>query len=129
MDCDTLLLVSIICGAATLLLPRTRRWWVRPWLKRAKGNLELINYELNEDPERYKSFLRMDKETFEDLLTRLGAKITKQETFYRNPISARDRLIIALRFLATGESIFFYRTLGVVFNILLISIIYYLSAL
>ncbi|KAJ8912482.1 hypothetical protein NQ315_014582 [Exocentrus adspersus] len=42
--------------------------------------------------------------TFEELLTRIGPNITKEETFYRDPISARDRLIITLRFLATGES-------------------------
>uniref|UniRef100_A0AAV2LWN7 Transposase Helix-turn-helix domain-containing protein n=1 Tax=Knipowitschia caucasica TaxID=637954 RepID=A0AAV2LWN7_KNICA len=46
---------------------------------------------------------------FDDLLTRIGARITYQDTNYRRSIPAEERLSICLRFLATGDS---YRTIA-----------------
>ena len=46
---------------------------------------------------------RMSPERFEHLLQLVGPKITKQNTQFRTAISAEERLIVTLRFLASGE--------------------------
>ncbi|KAF4115421.1 hypothetical protein G5714_002910 [Onychostoma macrolepis] len=52
----------------------------------------------------FENLFRMDVEDFNHLLELMTPYITKQSTQLRQPISARDRLSIALRYLATGES-------------------------
>jgi hypothetical protein len=92
-----------------------RRWWVRPWLlRREKGNLHLVNQEFKEDQDQFKTFLRMDERCFELLLNLIEARIAKQDTLKRHAISARDKLIITLRFLATCET---YRSLMYSFRV------------
>ena len=58
--------------------------------------------ELQGEPMDFRIFLRMDSDTFEDLLTLVTPLIQRQKTIMREPVSARDRLSITLRYLATG---------------------------
>ena len=46
----------------------------------------------------------MTPDRFDHLLSLIKESITKKETRFRKPISAKERLSITLRFLATGES-------------------------
>ena len=46
----------------------------------------------------------MSPATFDNLLSRVGPSITKQSTRLRKPISAGERLAVALRYLVTGDS-------------------------
>ncbi|KAB0804674.1 hypothetical protein PPYR_01644, partial [Photinus pyralis] len=85
---------------------KKRQWWVKPWLGKGKGNLKLRR-ELLEDKKSFKNFLRMDETTFNDLLKKITPKIEKQ-WYTRECASAEIKLIITLRYLATGES---YRSL------------------
>lgn len=62
----------------------------------------------------YKNFLRMDEETFEELLALVSRIIAKQDTHLRASISASERLAVTLRFLATGDS---YKSLSGLFRI------------
>jgi len=58
--------------------------------------------ELEEhNPDNYKNYLRMDSKDFQFLLDLIGPKISKQDTVMRAAISAEERLIATLRFLAT----------------------------
>lgn len=56
-----------------------------------------------EDQKSCKNFLRMDDQAFNKLLKKVENRIRK-ETFTRECISPREKLIITLRYLATGES-------------------------
>ncbi|KAJ8932069.1 hypothetical protein NQ314_014971 [Rhamnusium bicolor] len=88
---------------ATLLLKdrRKRQWWVKPWLKRKRSNIDLPQEFIDGgDFKSYQNFLRK-------LLNKLRSRISKG-SIYRECISAREKLIITLRYLATGES---YRSL------------------
>lgn len=94
---------------------KPRRWWVRPWIDQNRGNLDLVHNEfMSTDPEQFQTFLRMNKETFDKLLTLILPIIKKQDTLMRNSLSARDKLTITLRFLATGET---YRSLMYSFRV------------
>uniref|UniRef100_A0A1Y1M993 Transposase Helix-turn-helix domain-containing protein n=1 Tax=Photinus pyralis TaxID=7054 RepID=A0A1Y1M993_PHOPY len=119
MDVEEIVLITLIIGAsAALLLNRKRRWWVRPWIEQretnSQGNSNLLHNELAVlDKENYKNFIRMDEDTFNDLLKLIENDIQKQDTKFRNAISAKDRLSVTLRYLATGES---YKSLSFSFR-------------
>lgn len=86
---------------------RRRRVWVRPWIERrgVKGIHEnLIKEIVTEDQKSYINYLRMDSNTFEYILSKVSPFIKRQDTHLRNSISVQDRLMVTLRFLATGES-------------------------
>lgn len=109
---------ALLIGAVLLLKKRrTRKWWIKPWLNRKRGqrgNIELTNEFIEGgDLKSYQNFLRMDEGTFNKLLEKIRPSITKH-SIYRECISAKDKLIITLRYLATGES---YRSLMYSFRI------------
>ncbi|XP_057302741.1 uncharacterized protein LOC130636907 [Hydractinia symbiolongicarpus] len=84
-----------------------KRFWVRPWLldRQTKGACNSILSELRlQDTEHFRYYLRMNTETFVELLEKVRPYITKQTTSCRKPISAEEKLSVTLRFLATGES-------------------------
>lgn len=56
------------------------------------------------DDELFFRYHRMTPARFEHLLSLVEDQITKKRTNFREPISARERLSVTLRFLATGES-------------------------
>ncbi|XP_069802778.1 uncharacterized protein [Dendropsophus ebraccatus] len=55
-------------------------------------------------PEKFKNFCRMTVDLFDKLLHLVRADLTFQNTAMRRTICAEERLLITLRFLATGES-------------------------
>ncbi|CAN2391356.1 nuclease activity, partial [Pristimantis euphronides] len=60
--------------------------------------------DLRRYPEKFMSFCRLPIPAFDNLLAVLREDITYRNTFMRDAISAGERLLITLRFLATGES-------------------------
>ena len=66
--------------------------WVKPWLlKRQKhGAFEaILNGFWREDPTEFKQFIRMDSETFDELLGLVEHSIYKQNTTMRDAIEPR----------------------------------------
>ena len=83
-----------------------RRIWTRPWILRRKiygAHHALIEELRNEDPKGLKNFLRMDLQTFEELLHMVTPLIQKKDTRLRDSIPPAERLSLTLRFLATGN--------------------------
>lgn len=61
---------------------------------KGRGILNMLNEELlPEDPMAYKNFLRMNNASFEKLLGLVYNKIKKQDTQFRECISARCRFV------------------------------------
>ncbi|KAB0800063.1 hypothetical protein PPYR_07943 [Photinus pyralis] len=119
MDLDKNLLLSAaviaISAASTTVLKlqskekkkRNRRIWVRSWVGRrdSKGIMNLVTNELlTEDPLAFKNYLRMSNTSLLKLLGKVENLISKQDTVMRQAIPAKHTLIIALRYLATGET-------------------------
>ncbi|VDI82554.1 Hypothetical predicted protein [Mytilus galloprovincialis] len=70
---------------------RQRRWWTRPWLsperRRSFGLYDQLMTKLRrEDRQSFLHFLRMPTEMFDEILQRVGPRIAKQNTFYKNPL-------------------------------------------
>ena len=84
-----------------------RRYWARPWIARRKqfGLYDQLMVGLrNDDHAAFINFLRMPPAMFDELLTRVGPKITKQSTTCREPLEPCMKLALTLRHLACGNS-------------------------
>jgi hypothetical protein len=119
---------------------KVRRIWARKWLQRRNENRGISHLVFNEleyeDPASFKNFTRMSVATFHELLLKVAPIIKKQDTVLTRSSSCKTkviyyrlkfykctkfyypcityRLLLALRFLATGES---YTSLQYVFRI------------
>ncbi|XP_067647650.1 putative nuclease HARBI1 [Eurosta solidaginis] len=83
-----------------------KRIWSQLWYKKRNvlGQKKLLR-ELEFTSQRdFKNYVRMDKETFEVLLSKVAHRINKRDTVMRKAIPARHRLTLTLRFLASGNS-------------------------
>ena len=80
---------------------RRRRKWAQQWYlcRERFGHTHLLNELRNSEPDVYKTFLRMDGESFDELLELVRPYITKENTVMRSAISPFERLSITLRFL------------------------------
>lgn len=56
-----------------------------------------------EDHRAFNNFMRMPAEMFDEILERVGPKIAKQQTYWRDPIPPGMKLAITLRHLASGS--------------------------
>ncbi|KAJ8878059.1 hypothetical protein PR048_022522, partial [Dryococelus australis] len=87
-------------------LRKTRRsCWVREWLKKRNelGACNTLLHELvMEDAAQFCIFIRMTAEDIKYLIQKLGATLTKQDTAMRNAMSFKVRIVVTLRFLASG---------------------------
>ena len=82
-----------------------RRFWVRPWIgSRRQFDLytQLLAEHRNEDQTSFKNFMRMSPGMFDELLTRVGPRITKQNRNYRETPDPGLKLALTLRHLASG---------------------------
>ena len=65
---------------------------------------ELINELKSEDSKAFRNFLRMDYNTFSEILHRIEGRITKAANNFRKPLSPGIKLAITLRYLASGDN-------------------------
>ncbi|KAM4039897.1 uncharacterized protein ACNLHF_017879 [Anomaloglossus baeobatrachus] len=96
-----------------MLLRRRRRqqairkkMWIHPLVmeREEKGHFYVLYRDLRRYPDKFIGFCRLTIEEFDRLLPMLSPCLTYSNTIMRKAISAEERLLITLRFLATGES-------------------------
>ncbi|XP_062531258.1 uncharacterized protein LOC110386017 isoform X2 [Bombyx mori] len=83
-----------------------KRVWVHDINKKRNdlGEYHRLCRELASHEDRFFTYFRMSQVLFEELHDLLIPKISKCTTNWRTPISTRERLVICLRYLATGDS-------------------------
>ncbi|XP_008181021.1 uncharacterized protein LOC103308774 [Acyrthosiphon pisum] len=83
-----------------------KRKWSKQWLleRRKHSHMNLLHELQSNEPADFKNYLRMENHTFYELLDLVRPLIEKQNTIMRESISAEERLVATLRFLATGRS-------------------------
>ena len=76
-----------------------RRVWVHDILRTRTqlGEYHHLLQELRLDDGRFQRYFRLTLAQFEDLLARVGARISRMDTNYRRSIPAAERLSICLR--------------------------------
>ena len=98
---------AIIIAAALKKKRKKRLGWVKTRLLKRdkKGAYNNVIQELRFlDMENYRRYLRMNTETFEELLHRVTPLLEKKSTTMRKPLRVAEKLACTLRFLAGGES-------------------------
>ncbi|XP_077119658.1 uncharacterized protein LOC143775419 [Ranitomeya variabilis] len=85
---------------------RKRRLWLYPITaqRMTRGVYSTLYIELRENPQKFFSYVRMKAENFEILLGHVEDSIRRRDTQMRFSISPAERLMVTIRFLATGES-------------------------
>ena len=78
--------VACLCIGNAIAIARRRRKrqrrrsvWVKPWIanRETEGAFHKLMKELEQDPQHYKNYMRMDLPTFEELATKLEPLIKK----------------------------------------------------
>lgn len=87
---------------------KKRQFWVRPIFTEERRLMQGVSDNLAReleilDPEKFFNYFRMDFDTFEKLFNIVKPLITKHY-IVRTPISARIRLQLTVRYLASGDS-------------------------
>ncbi|XP_069813762.1 uncharacterized protein [Dendropsophus ebraccatus] len=97
-------LVTDHCEERIQRLPR--RYWVHPLIEEhdSLGVFHRLYVNLRRYPDKFKNYCRISVQQFDDLLRLVGPELTFEDTNMRRAICAEERLLITLRFLATGES-------------------------
>ncbi|CAH1988836.1 unnamed protein product [Acanthoscelides obtectus] len=95
---------------------KLKRSWVHEIniCRKSFGEFYHLYRDARKYPEKFYEYLRMSKESFDLLLSHLDPYLCGIGTNFRERISAEQRLVITLRFLATGES---YRSLALHFRL------------
>lgn len=99
---------------------KKRKCWVRPTLqgRNQYGGSQLMASLIKDDQfttgGHFFNFIRMSVDNFEELHSRFEPMIKKRDTSFRYAIPSRERLLVTLRFLATGDS---YQSLMLLFKI------------
>ncbi|KAH7711063.1 nuclease HARBI1-like protein [Aphelenchoides avenae] len=103
-------MVSLLTAAALVVYyrqrQRKRRFGIHPILRKRKefGHFHGLFKDLQGDAQRFHRFVRMDAERFNKLLGLVKHRLVKRSR--REPLSPAERLLITLRFLATGNSFY-----------------------
>ena len=105
---DDAVAAAICCVVANVIKQKKKRkrsLWTQPWISArcVHGAYHALMQEL--DHKSFHNFLRMNNSSFELLLSKIAAQITRQDTNMRLSIPPEERLAVTLRYLATGESL------------------------
>jgi len=76
--------------------------WVKNYLKTRNFGI-IDDLQLDEDI-LFRNFTRMSRSNFYSILQIIDPEIVKQNTGFREAVPAKIRLLITLRYLATGDS-------------------------
>ncbi|XP_073446473.1 uncharacterized protein [Dendrobates tinctorius] len=84
-----------------------RRLWIHPIveLRESRGAYHTLYSELQTNPEKFMDYTRMSQQIFMYLLGHVQDAIRRQDTQLRRAIPPEERLLVTLRFLATGETL------------------------
>lgn len=84
-----------------------KRFWVKDWLLKRDtlSHMRLVQKLRTSATDDLKNYLRMDDTCFKELLSMVKPLISKKNTKMRKAITAEERLIVTLRYLATGRSL------------------------
>lgn len=104
----------VLCNVRKKNYKRKHRWWKRElFMGSSTAQNDFLEKLLSDDQSLFKNFSRMSVEDFNYLLHKLSPRIRKNDTNYREAIPPKIRLLVTLRFLATGDS---YKSLMYLFR-------------
>ncbi|XP_068135055.1 uncharacterized protein [Hyperolius riggenbachi] len=86
---------------------RHRAFWTKDYLQTRDSmpQTQILPEVRDNDPNDFRNLMKMSDENFNYLLQKVTPLIQKQDTCMRKSISAEQRLVATLRYLATGSSL------------------------
>lgn len=86
---------------------RPRRFWCREWLLKRDtlSHMPLLQEIRENNPDDFRNYLRMEDDCFLALLNLVSPLIQRQDTRMRQAVTPEQRLVVTLRFLATGRTL------------------------
>ena len=83
-----------------------RRCWMKEWLKKHDkySHVNLLKEISAVEVDDYKNYLRMNEETFDKVLRKIEPFLSRKDTVMRSSLPASERLVLTLRYLATGRN-------------------------
>ncbi|CAI6359701.1 unnamed protein product [Macrosiphum euphorbiae] len=79
-------------------ISKKRRYWVHPInLSNISSSTSVVANELHSDPDKFKTFYRMSKSNFDNLVHIVGPKIFKKDTNFRIAVPVEERILLTLR--------------------------------
>ncbi|XP_075199541.1 uncharacterized protein LOC142302370 [Anomaloglossus baeobatrachus] len=103
-------MVSRRFGVRRFMIPSAemsqRRMWVHPivQMRQTHGHFHCLYGELRRYPAKFQAYCRLTVDMFDTILDTLRPHLQLQDTSMRQCISPEQRLLVTLRFLATGMS-------------------------
>lgn len=99
---DILLATASVCAVQIIEKRKkrycNRRWWCKEWLlKRSTYSHINLLEELRLYPDDWRNYLRMDENSYLELLNLVAPFIRRKDTNMRNAISPHERLSATLR--------------------------------
>lgn len=99
-DSEEVFLISIGLLYLRLKKKKNRRMWVHPIVKERHNKsmyYNLFKTTLQDDEEKFFNFVRMSKNSFNELLRYIESDLTKQNTVMRESFSPEEKLVVTLR--------------------------------
>ena len=99
-------IVACIAGFLLLCRRKERENWCDPFLEHkdlSEYHIVMQQLRENNDRRRFKKFIRVSPEMFDNIVRRVGPRIERKNTNFRPAIPVEQRVAIALRFVATGD--------------------------
>lgn len=84
---------------------RKKNCWIKPWIQRRSelGACSTLTSELKiEDAQQFRNFVRMSAVQVQFIIESVGPVIAKMDTKFRKAITVYERVMVTLRFLASG---------------------------
>ncbi|CAK1601838.1 unnamed protein product [Parnassius mnemosyne] len=106
MDFEVIACVWLLYRRYKRRRQRQREYWVHPILRDrlTHGMFVTLYPKLRQYEPKFFNYFRMSTKSFDDLLHVIKVDITGDSTILRDSISAEEKLVITLRYLATGCS-------------------------
>ena len=109
---DDVLVAASVISSLVLIRKRRRQGknrtiWIKQWIRNREqyGTFNCFISELRVgDMPSFGNFMRMNSETFDELLNMVAPLVAKKATSYRKAVRCAEKLAFTLRFLATGKN-------------------------
>ncbi|KAL4714708.1 hypothetical protein ACJJTC_005198 [Scirpophaga incertulas] len=115
---EDLIIISLLCAENERIMDvkKKKKKWIAdiPRSRNQEGEYHYLFPRLLSDSARFHTYFRMSKTKFYKLLYWTKPHIQQQDTRFRKSIGAEERLMVTIRFLATGDS---FKTIGESFRL------------
>lgn len=94
-----LAIIAIILDEEEENRNRRKRIWIREMLRKRKqfGEYHTLFNDLSEEETSFYKYFRISQDQFYILLSKIERQITKQNTPFRESISAKEKLMVCLK--------------------------------